>query len=714
MTNFCRRKVFRKAALNGIIFIGVLAAGCGMEKNSPGEKTDALYSQALLTEHVLPVNSSDVVVDSPIEPPPTAPNPPAPAASEAPTLLPDRSAWTTISLIVRNNPREPYNERFLDSWHLEVFNITDKGEQTGPSFFSWTDGNGMKELSIPAYLGNEPMVIKARNELLALECKNNNNNFCKQGSFEIFIPGHCYDKAVWLLGPLEDALWQYYKKAASRGSEAWTPSQVDCGSWYADMLPLIVSDPVSDALDDKVDITKALTLAFQENQQSLVPTRQPICLATEFHSAGSLQKGKEIGSPLVLKTNDSNSIIELSKNGTPTNICGLSITASWQVNYNEFASVKNYHLDSDDFSGIVQEQENLSRLDISLYNVKLGNGQRMDRDAYSDACALTGLMEFSNKDKLNEQKLHSGTGVQFLDLFGAGPNNTTVFMTSSGDKVVDDEDTWAIFYDTLSLKGQERVLAVELLGHRSADYQDALHIKFDSSSDNLFLGLKAPFELDEYGVDGNLAYMAYTIHTWDGSSAEGKKALRKSLASCLEAAEPWARQFFSYSDIEMSEQCVNGTCTMQSNMKALAAAEFAVRSQCFSNSKANQRWQNDQSAFWNIGSNKGSRSNVIVNAGWLAPDLEFNLYIQKFDEAVFKGPRLSKKTDELGQLLIEIPTLVEGDRVLLKAKDSCCKGYDLVIPCVPEFSGFKGVPPVPFPQPAEMPRERPIGIASIR
>jgi hypothetical protein len=87
---------------------------------------------------------------------------------------------------------------------------------------------------------------------------------------------------------------------------------------------------------------------------------------------------------------------------------------------------------------------------------------------------------------------------------------------------------------------------------------------------------------------------------------------------------------------------------------------------------------------------------VIVNPGWLAPWLDFEIYIQKFDEAVFKGPRTIRTSDEVGQLLVELPTLVEGDRVLIMSQDSCCDDYDLVIPCVPEFTGFAGMPGVPY------------------
>ncbi len=92
----------------------------------------------------------------------------------------------------------------------------------------------------------------------------------------------------------------------------------------------------------------------------------------------------------------------------------------------------------------------------------------------------------------------------------------------------------------------------------------------------------------------------------------------------------------------------------------------------------------------------GVSGNVIVNPGWLAPDQDFELYIQKFDEAVFKGPRTIKRSDSSGQLMVEMPTLVEGDRVLIKAEDHCCSDYEVVIPCVPEFTGFSGLSGYPY------------------
>lgn len=122
--------------------------------------------------------------------------------------------------------------------------------------------------------------------------------------------------------------------------------------------------------------------------------------------------------------------------------------------------------------------------------------------------AVTSIAQFTNK---NDEKLDviEGTGVTFTDLFGREAN-TTVYKTSDGDNTVDDKDTWAIFYQADSIPGEERVVAVELLGHRRGDYRDVLHMEFDHTTEDLFLGLRNVYELYEEDVDGEIAYLAYT------------------------------------------------------------------------------------------------------------------------------------------------------------------------------------------------------------
>jgi hypothetical protein len=216
------------------------------------------------------------------------------------------------------------------------------------------------------------------------------------------------------------------------------------------------------------------------------------------------------------------------------------------------------------------------------------------------------------------------------------------------------------------------------LGHRQADFRDVLSLKYDAGSEDLFIGLRTDYELNETEVDGEKAYLKYTTHIWDGTTLAGLHAVQKNLANCYESADVWAHQYFNIALGPISP---------------LDAAEVAVRSQCFSNSRANQRWASEDAGFWSLNTDHGVHANVIINAGWLSPDKNYQIFIQKFDEAVFKGPRTIEKTDAVGQLMSALPTLVEGDRVLLKAKNS---NYDLVIPCVPYFTGFSGAPGIPY------------------
>lgn len=645
----------RKQGLLGICYallsLVLVASGCEFDK-AEFHESELFYSA--LTEN----NNHPPLLEIPDIPTPT---------------------WDVIEVMARTNPRHPQNERFVGDWELELFNITDQGRPFTASFFTQAGPDGTAAAGLPSYMFALPLVIKAHNKFLALDCQEKpKGKACEQSSFEIFVPAYCFDKNVWMAGPLESAVWQYYKKAASRGAHAWVPSQVDCGTWLANMQLLILTETMSDALDDfgAVD-QKTLDQAWQENQQFLVPTRPPLCLAANTHKGGKMKKGSKISNDLVFfsEASDGNSLIKV-ENGVASNVCGVELTGKLHVNKAVFAPVKNFQLKDDNFVGVIQEQNNIvNNINVSVYNVKLGNGRDRDSDVYNDACALSSVVEFSNTDD-DYQDVLKDSGILFTDLFGGGPNATSVYKTSSGDSIVDEDDTWAIF------SFEERVLAVELGGHRAGDFRDPLHMQFDPESDHLFLGLRTDYELNEENTDGERAFLHYTIHAWDASSEAGKKAIGKNFANCYEAADLWARQFIRTTELE--------------KIQALDAAEFAVRSQCFSNSRANQRWGNESSAFWSINNNKGVLGNVIVNPGWLAPNLEFEVYIQKFDEAVFKGPRVLARTDNLGQLMVEMPTLVEGDRVLLKAQDSCCSDYDLVLPCIQEFIGFQGAPGVPY------------------
>lgn len=661
----------------------------------------------------------------------TTTNPPVVVPPDVPG--PISTGWDVIELMVRTDPADPHNERYLDDWRFQIHAIDDQARTTSPVYFGETGPDGNGAVGLPSYLFNLPLIINAYNDSYPLADLDNDEELeCR--SFEIFVPANCYDKAVWLLGPVEDAVWDFYRKASERRAEAWNPSQVDCGTWLANLQQLILTDSINDALTELSDSATMLfdpadlTEAWQENQNLLTPTRPPICMAERRHNGGGLERGDTLTFPATGREIDDdispyeltddpmtdNDPIIIGANGGPISICGIEVGDTFPatdlgavltVNGNVFSTDvadSGFIFDDSDFDGTVQDDSAIDvNIDAHIFNIRLGNGRERDHDKYDDACALTTLVEFTNTDD-DEHDVLTGSGWTFDDLFSGDSNahviDTVVYLTSDGDAVVGDNDYWAIFYDEQDTAMEEHVLVVELLGHRQEDFRDVLHMTFDEATDDLFLGLRADYELNEEEVDGERAFLGFTIHTWDGSSAAGRAAVRENIANCYEASDVWARQFFATVDFQTREdECgCTGDCEIASTIKPLVAAEFAVRSQCFSNSRANSRWQTDDVGFWSMNTIHGVAGNVIINPGWLAPNMDFEIYIQKFDEAVFKGPRTIRRTDECGQLMAEVPTLVEGDRVMIKAEDNCCDDYDIVLPCVPEFTGFAGAPGVPY------------------
>lgn len=698
-----------------------------------------------------------------------------PKVIDVPVVAPAVPVWSTISLMVRTDPVEPQNERFLDDWRFRIFTIDDLGRPTSPTFYAESAPDGTALVGLPGYMFQLPLLITGYNDVLPLaddECFGDEPigddltlGRCRQ--FEIFVPAYCYDKAIWLLGPFESALWDFYSRAAERRAEAWNPSQVDCGTWLANMQALILTDEVSDELDQlsgsecEIFRREALVQALQENQNLLTPTRPPICMAERRHNGGGMERGRELDGFLVAETNgdpaafildidedrvlpewevevfpdvdpiyinvgDASLLPPTPGTGLVYDICNpvrstatpplqnldriwdsanLNIKFSDDLVGVDFRPTETFILDDEDFMGTISDMRGIGegeKLDVSSYNVKLGNGRELDHDVYDDSCAVTTILEFTNRSD-DELDVELNTGVTFTNVFQDA--DAQVWLTSDGDRVVGDNDYWAIFQDE-PLPGiaqptpldRHRALGVELLGHRQEDFRDVLHMVFDDVTDDLFLGLRADYELNEEEVDGERAFLVYTMHFWDDRSVAGRRALRRNIADCYEAADVWARQFFTtrYFNFFDDQCCIDDDCRVEDTISAREAAEFAARSQCFSNSRSNQRWRTDDSGYWSMNTDHGVNGDVIVNPGWLAPYMDFEIYIQKFDEAVFKGPRTIRRTDDVGALMAEIPTLVEGDRVLLKSEDNCCDDYDLVIPCVPEFTGFAGAPGIPY------------------
>ena len=695
----------------------LLITGCDNETPKDPEKNPVSSNENRLPSNGMPINNNGIQQQ-------VAPDVPPPVGL----------GWSFIELMARTDPAEPENERYLDEWRFELVNIDDEARPLGPTYFGQSGPDGTALVGLPAIMFELPLEIVGYNEVglqgfpggLQNE-EDDDEDYGDCRLYEIFVPAYCYDKAVWLLGPFEDSLWDYYKRAAKHRGETWNPSQVDCGTWLANMQLLILSDRVSDELNDLSDQDgnfrrEYLIQALQENQQLLTPTRPPICMAERRHVGGGMDRGEiihregedddfnidedqwpwrdevdsEDGSqrhdPVIIELHSA--MIEDICETHPWDFAVLKVNGSTF----ETGHDRSYILADNDFMGTVHDQtDTVPGIDVTVYNTRLGNGQELDSDIWDDACAVTEIIQFTNTED-NEQDLLAFTGVEFHNLFGDA--ETRVWLTSDGDRTVDDNDYWAIFY-TGDENCREKALAVEVIGHRQEDYRDVLHIFYNEDSEDLHVNLRADFELNEETIDGEYAFLAYTVSVWDGSNHDGRFAVRENIASCYLAADVWARQFFVTEEFnrrpdKANNCCIDCDCEILEVICPLRAAEFAVRSQCFSNSRANQRWRTQEAGYWSINTDHGVPGDIIVNAGWLGPHMNFEIYIQKFDEAVFKGPRTIRTSDDIGQLMVEMPTLVEGDRVLIKAQDNCCSDYDLVLPCVPEFTGFAGLPGIPY------------------
>lgn len=678
-----------KGALAALLAVSVLMTGCNTDKKN----TDGPHGDTI------PVNNGPVI--------------------DTNVLPPVATGWDLLNLMVRTDPFDPQNEVFLDDWRFQIYNIDDDGRLINQLYWGSPDATGIGAIGLPAYMFELPIVVQAYNEAYPLSDEIRNESFTDECRvYEIFIPPNCYNKAVWFVGPVETALWDFYRQAAERKAEAWNPSQVDCGTWINNLALLISTDVIEEALEniDEDDFflpEGALIEAFQEFQQVLVPTRPPICMAEYRHNGGGMERADQLtlGSPnpdiggdfpYTLDDFDSSNDetdsdpVVIGGNGIVDQICDQNFDGVLVVNGGTFAPTKAFTLDDPDFLGTIHDQDGPPvDMEVSAYNVRQTNGREGDSEIYDDVCSVTELFQFTNTDD-DEQDVLSGTGVTFTDLFDTGVDDVAVYLTSDGDAVVDDNDYWVILYDANDGNVNPRVIAITLLGHRQEDFRDVLH--FNLEVDDLFIGLRADYELNEEEVDGEQAFFGYTITTWNGTSDSGRHAVRKQIADCYLASDPPMRQYFDVQDFQDREDdcCINEDCFIDDLITSLRAAEFAERSECFSNSRANQRWQNNEAGLWAMNTTHGVAANVIVNPGWLAPNLDFAIYINRIGEAAFHGPRTIRTSDELGQLTVEIPTLVEGDRILIKAEDSRSSDYDLVIPCVPEFTGFIGLPGKPF------------------
>jgi hypothetical protein len=649
----------------------------------------------------------------------------APMPIDVPLFVPTQ-ILDTLYLSIRTLPGSPKDERYLGDWRFRAYNIDDQARPLGPVYSGQVGFDGRGALTLPKEMLILPMVILAYNEVLALK----NHNI----SFEIFIPPYCYDQTQWLISPFENAVWDYYFQAAIKRGDAWEPSQVDCGRWletlYALSLDVDIRNEINQS-ESNIFRPEILTRAWQENQEFLVATRAPICLSTRRHVGGTMTRGDAIartafpwviddsvpayiipGPPIDLGTNPDFDPIVINANGLVKDICGVSIsdldTSFIKINGQEFTPTRQYFLRDLDFNGTIHEQrEIISTLDIDFYNIRLGNGRILNDYEYDDTCALTEVIQLTNLDII-DQEITKNTGAYFSDLFGPGAHNDVIiYKTSTGDAVLDKDDTWVIFYaagtsfGTIPAPpGQERVISVELIGNRNGSFRDNLILE-QLSPESLFVGLASNYTMGDMTINGQQAFLSYSITTWSGESSDSRLEMRRNIADCYEAADVWTRNFFVTRAFQVrhDEDSFHHCCNINKVITPLLAAEMAVQSQCFSNSRSNNKWATSDFGYWSINSSFGSNTNLVINPGWLAPELEYEIYVQSFDQDLFRGPKALARTDHVGQLTAILPTLVEGDRVMIRSGTHCCNNYELIVPCVPEFTEFVGWPGIPYVTP---------------
>lgn len=372
----------------------------------------------------------------------------------------------------------------------------------------------------------------------------------------------------------------------------------------------------------------------------------PMCMQEQRHSAGSLERGARIPEIVFPFDLEGESFLYdhdpiLIYNGLPASLCDSQLNGQIVVNGTTFTAQENYKLNNDNFVGVISSGST-ETLDISAYNIRHNNGQSVSSTLYDDSCSVTTSISFDNKNKQNEYDLSYGTGVLFDGFLATNEGNMEIVATSSGNAKLDDKDTWVIF----ASPNGEKTFVVELLGHREGDFRDVLRMELRGN--DLFIGLRASYELNENYIDGSTAYLNFTITKFD-SEADNSQ-MKKDVVNCLNAADPWAQKTFN----------------VGKDITPVKAAKIVAHSQCFSNSISQQKWQEEDIGFWSMNTNHGVAANVVIPSGYLDANATYTLYIKKYDEDNFKGPRTIIYTDNKGRAITALPTLVEGDKILLK------------------------------------------------
>lgn len=679
------------------------------------------------------------------------------AAVSSPTVP---SYLRTLQLEIKLDPYRPQNEWFRGDWRIAVYNIDDHGRPLTQAWFGATNPSGQADINIPAIMFKRPLLVIATNDAHPL------NTSGRHRTLESFIPANCPSKRITVDAFSDASWRLSYSLAARRGGDNWNPSNVDCALWakagglfrqtweVTEAMRRIASSP---------NMTPPLPLLIQASQRYVrytYKTRPALCMPEIRHNGGGMDEGILI-SPLdplnddeerfihhftdpsmandylefyagvALQARRRGNTVTVGENGLLRTLCAnaepneapapdktMFLRPSLTIN-GQTLSVPDQARDFDDrgFFGHVASFVNpplLNDLTIKSYTIRQTNGFERDHDKYQQVCSATLLTQLTNSN-LNEQDIRAGSGLLFEDIFDQsgsgldenpenGPNTTdaVVFITSSGNQSIEEEDRWAIIFDAdaiaipahllgmcnpnLFCRGGipnfspsriEEAMVVELLGHRKEDYRDNLKMTFDPTSENLFIGLRADHELSGKNSEASQSNFMTTL------TYINKKNVSETLALCYEAADYFTRQHIDVLSIHEGATVV-------------AAAVMVARSRCFSNSLSNQRWQNNNIGLWSMNGHKGVNPNFIVPMGWVGRGLNYEVFIKKFDESVFTGPITTFIPDSFGGESLEIPGLTEGDQVLFASEHSCCQDYQVAMPCAPGPIGVAapGVPVV--------------------
>jgi len=670
-----------------------------------------------------------------------------------------------VNVEIKLDPKHPQNEDFRSDWYVGVYNVDDHARPLGPTYFAGTDYSGKATIVVPYVMLGMPMVVTARNQAHPL-APPGTLEMGHEITLRAFVPANCHIMPI-MVDQLTNAAWVYYFRFfAQQGAENWNPSQVDCALWAKYSLALLKTHEIQDILSDIPDTrTKMISLLdlippLQHYPQFIYKTRPPIFFAEQRHNGGGLDDGKLLR-PHALQDDEerfigqcenakipdefyagnqlenlrSRNSVTVNEKGLLRSLCGIEHHDNLQpmrlrpkliVNDRDIKKAdEQYTLDDKNFNGHISYYRNdkntLHDLNIRMASVRHTNGLPKDSDDFEEVCSVTIMTDFINTSDSNED-IKTGSGLLFRDLFdhdddqpSAAFDDAAIWYTSSGNRVVDNEDTWAILFDKSPIVDHgllhacgsqlfcdhpypvplcepfdrfsprydmvqffklhpnffphviEEAFVVELLGFRKGDYRDNLHMVFNDDEEDLFIGLLADYELRPAQTDGEQANFATTI------TYLNKQNMRPTLRACYQSADYLARQQID-------------VLLLNKEIPVVVAANMIAESRCFSNSAANQQWQDYRLGLFSMNGHKQVRPNLFIPSGWLGPDLTYELYLKKYDEAVFVGPIGYFHTQFFIGAVAEIPTATEGDEVMFVAQDACCNTFKVSMPAAPELT----------------------------